>query len=270
MPVQSRRNLRVTRGKKGTRKRTKRVTRTAKSSGGARKRSVTHKTHKTHKTRSGKGKRNRKRRTRVRRGRGAACSRPRVDSAERIVTPSEQTNTPGFRPVRVDNDATPETAEAELMPEDLPLPPGAMRVPSINPNADLPSAIAAPAPPLTGEVVSANAPATTNDTMPTATTIPPATRSDKRPKRSSVKMIMDFPEYRVLRVSPLRQEIEDALANYVHHPNYQDPFGVHPRGVDNQLWQLVMGWYSEGGSAPDAVDQLLRALRSPRNAVIAF
>lgn len=244
MPVQSRRNLRVTRGKKGTRKRTKRVTRTAKSSGGARKRSVT---HKTHKTRSGKGKRNRKRRTRVRRGRGAACSRPRVD-----------------------NDATPETAEAELMPEDLPLPPGAMRVPSINPNADLPSAIAAPAPPLTGEVVSANAPATTNDTMPTATTIPPATRSDKRPKRSSVKMIMDFPEYRVLRVSPLRQEIEDALANYVHHPNYQDPFGVHPRGVDNQLWQLVMGWYSEGGSDPDAVDQLLRALRSPRNAVIAF
>ena len=244
MSVQSRRKLSVTRRKKGTRKRTKRVTRTAKSSGGTRKRSVT---HKTRKTRAGKRKGNRKRRTRVRRGRGAACSRPRVD-----------------------NDAAPETAEAELMPEDLPLPPGAMRVPSINPNADLPSAIAAPAPPVTGEVVSADAPATTNGTIPTATTIPPATRSDKRPKRSSVKMIMDFPEYRVLRVSPLRQEIEDALANYVHHPNYQDPFGVHPRGVDNQLWQLVMGWYSEGGSAPDAVDQLLRALRSPRNAVIAF
>ena len=263
MPVQSRRKLRVTRGKKGTRKRTKRVTRTAKSSGGARKRSVTHKTHKTHKTRSGKGKRNRKRRTRVRRGRGAACSRPRVDSAERI-------DTPGFRSVRVDSDATPEAAEAQLMPEDLPLPPGAMRVPATNLNADLPSAIAAPAPPLTGEMMSVDASATTNDTIPTATTIPPATRSDKRPKRSSVKMIMDFPEYRVLRVSPLRQEIEDALANYVHHPNYQDPFGVHPRGVDNQLWQLVMGWYSEGGSDPDAVVQLLHALRSPRNAVIAF
>jgi hypothetical protein len=83
-------------------------------------------------------------------------------------------------------------------------------------------------------------------------------------------MIMNFPDYRVLRVSPRRQEIEDAMTNYVHHPNYQDPFGVHPRGVDNQLWQLVMGWYSEGGSDPDAVVQLLHALRSPRNAVIAI
>lgn len=267
MSIQSRRKSRVTRRKKSTRKRTKRVTRSTRSCGGTRKKVMT---HKTGKTRSGKRKRNRTKRGRVRRGRGAACSRPRVDSAERIVTPSEQTNVPGFRSVQVNNDTTTDTAEAELMPEDLPLPPGAMRVPATNLNADLPSAIAAPAPPLTGEMMSVDASATTNDTIPTATTIPPATRSDKRPKRSSVKMIMDFPEYRVLRVSPLRQEIEDALANYVHHPNYQDPFGVHPRGVDNQLWQLVMGWYSEGGSAPDAVDQLLRALRSPRNAVIAF
>ena len=231
MSTQSDRRMRVTRRKKSTRKGPRRVTK--KMAG-----------RKRQKTRTRGRKR---RRTRVRRGRGAACSRPRVDI-----------------------DATPETTEAQLMPEDLPLPPGAMRVPATNLNADLPSAIAAPAPPLTGEMVSADAHATTNDAIPTATTIPPATKLNKRPKRSSVEMIMNFPEYRVLRVSPRRQEIEDALANYVHHPNYQDPFGVHPRGVDNQLWQLVMGWYSEGGSDPDAVVQLLHALRSPRNAVIAF
>ena len=231
MSTQSDRRMRVTRRKKSTRKGPRRVTK--KMAG-----------RKRQKTRTRGRKR---RRTRVRRGRGAACSRPRVDI-----------------------DATPETTEAQLMPEDLPLPPGAMRVPATNLNADLPSAIAAPAPPLTGEMASADAHATTNDTIPMATTIPPATKLNKRPKRGSIEMIMTFPEYRVLRVSPRRQEIEDALANYVHHPNYQDPFGVHPRGVDNQLWQLVMGWYSEGGSDPDAVDQLLRALRSPRNAVIAF
>ena len=231
MSTQSDRRMRVTRRKKSTRKGPRRVTK--KMAG-----------RKRQKTRTRGRKR---RRTRIRRGRGAACSRPRVDI-----------------------DATPETTEAQLMPEDLPLPPGAMRVPATNLNADLPSAIAAPAPPLTGEMVSADAHATTNDAIPTATTIPPATKLNKRPKRSSIEMIMTFPEYRVLRVSPRRQEIEDALANYVHHPNYQDPFGVHPRGVDNQLWQLVMGWYSEGGSDPDAVVQLLHALRSPRNAVIAF
>ena len=231
MSTQSDRRMRVTRRKKSTRKGPRRVTK--KMAG-----------RKRQKTRTRGRKR---RRTRVRRGRGAACSRSRVDI-----------------------DATPETTEAQLMPEDLPLPPGAMRVPATNLNADLPSAIAAPAPPLTGEMVSADAHATTNDAIPTATTIPPATKLNKRPKRSSVEMIMNFPDYRVLRVSPRRQEIEDAMTNYVHHPNYQDPFGVHPRGVDNQLWQLVMGWYSEGGSDPDAVVQLLHALRSPRNAVIAI
>ena len=265
MGLQTDRRMRVARRKKSTRKGPRRGARSVKSNTNRRatKKMAGRRRQKTSKAQKARTRGRNRRRTRVRRGRGAACSRPRVDSAERI-------DTPGFRSVRVDSDATPETTEAQLMPEDLPLPPGAMRVPATNLNADLPSAIAAPAPPLTGEMASADAHATTNDTIPMATTIPPATKLNKRPKRGSIEMIMTFPEYRVLRVSPRRQEIEDALANYVHHPNYQDPFGVHPRGVDNQLWQLVMGWYSEGGSDPDAVDQLLRALRSPRNAVIAF
>lgn len=156
------------------------------------------------------------------------------------------------------------------MPEDLPLPPGSLRVPAISPNADLPSAAAAPAPPITGERMSENAPVSTTGTIPTATTIPRAKKRDAHPSRSMINFIMEFPDYRVLRESLLRQEIQDAMAEYVHHPNYIDPFGQHPRGVDDQLFQLVMGWYSEIGSDPNAVRYLLEALRSPRDEEIGF
>ena len=187
----------------------------------------------------------RKRRTRSRRGRGAACSRPRVDS-----------------------EVTEDTVEAEPMPENLPLPPGSVRVPAVDPNTDLPSAVAAPAPLVTGETLNTGASLATNDAVPVATDI---TRSKyPTPSRGTVQGIMGFPEYDILRTDPRSEEIRDAMANYIYHPNYFDTFGAPSRDVDEQLFNLVMGWYSENASDPNAIDYLLYALRSPRHEEIGF
>ena len=218
--------------KKSTRKETMRVPRSAKPSRRARKRAVM---KKTRKKRTTKGKINRKRRTRVLRGRGSQCSRPQVVDA----------------------------VDAEPMPENLPLPPDTIRVSAMDPHADLPYAVATSPPPLTGNTVTASAPATNGS-------IPRAINLDKHPSRNTVRGIMNFPEYMVLRVSPKRQQIEHAMKNYVYHPNYYETFGENPRNVDDQLFRLVMGWYSEEGSSPYAVDHLLSALTSPRDEEIGF
>ena len=219
--------------KKNTRKETMRVPRSAKPSRRARKRAVM---KKTRKKRTTKGKINRKkRRTRVLRGRGSQCSRPQVVDA----------------------------VDAEPMPENLPLPPDTIRVSAMDPHADLPYAVATSPPPLTGNTVTASAPATNSS-------IPRAINLDKHPSRNTVRDIMNFPEYMVLRVSPKRQQIEHAMKNYVYHPNYYDTHGGNPRNVDDQLFRLVMGWYSEEGSSPYAVDHLLSALTSPRDEEIGF
>jgi hypothetical protein len=133
----------------------------------------------------------------------------------------------------------------------------------MDPHADLPYAVAASPPPLTGDTVTASAPAT-NGSIPTAINL------DKHPSRNTVRGIMNFPEYMVLRVSPKRQQIEHAMKNYVYHPNYYETFGGKSRNVDDQLFRLVMGWYSEEGSSPYAVDHLLSALTSPRDEEIGF
>ena len=219
--------------KKSTRKETMRVARSAKPSRRDRKRAVM---KKTRKKRTTKGKINRKkRRTRVLRGRGSQCSRPQVVDA----------------------------VDAEPMPENLPLPPDTIRVSAMDPHADLPYAVATSPPPLTGNTVTASAPATNSS-------IPRAINLDKHPSRNTVRNIMNFPEYMVLRVSPKRQQIEHAMKNYVYHPNYYDTHGGNPSNVDDQLFRLVMGWYSEEGSSPYAVDHLLSALTSPRDEEIGF
>jgi hypothetical protein len=137
----------------------------------------------------------------------------------------------------------------------------------MDPHADLPYAVATSPPPLTGNTVTASAPATNGS-------IPRAINLDKHPSRNNVRGIMNFPEYMVLRVSPKRQQIEHAMKNYVYHPNYYETFGENPRNnprnVDDQLFRLVMGWYSEEGSSPHAVDHLLSALTSPRDEEIGF
>ena len=176
------------------------------------------------------------RRTRVRRGNGVGCSRER-----------EQVD-----PVR-----------AEPMPDDLPLPPGARRIQAMDLHAELPSAVASPPSLLTGEPVNTDTPAINGYT-------PRAINLDKHPSSKLVKSIMNFPDYMVLRVSPHRRQIEDAMLKYVYHPNYYDTFGADPRNVDDQLWRLVMGWYSEEGSSPLAVNRLLSALRSPQGDEIGF
>ena len=203
MSQQSRRRSRIVRRKKSTRKRTNRVSRTTKSNRRTGKRAVARKTR----TR-------RRARTRVRRGRGPACSRPRVDS-----------------------DVASETAEAEPMPENLPLPSGATRVAAMSQYADLPQAVTESASPKT-EIVGEEAAAAETDMLPIATSLPrkPTPKLVRHPKPDMVETIMNFPDYRILRESPKREEIKDAMLNYVYHPNYFDPFEVHPRNVNDQLW----------------------------------
>ncbi len=157
------------------------------------------------------------------------------------------------------------------MPENLPLPPGAIRVAATSQYADLPQANTELAFPQT-DIVGEEASVAETDMLPTAVSLPrkPAPKLVRHPKPDMVESIMNFPDYRILRESPKREEIKDAMSNYVYHPNYFDPFGVHPRNVTDQLWQLVMGWYSEGGSDPGGIDQLLYALNSPREEEIGF
>tara|TARA_Y200000002_G_scaffold380142_1_gene390959 strand:+ start:715 stop:1422 length:708 start_codon:yes stop_codon:yes gene_type:complete len=170
------------------------------------------------------------------------------------------------------DDSNPDPVVAEIMQDNVPLPPGAQRFPTIqypSASAEIPT-------------VSTEISLDTNDIPDLQARVVDRYNSKLYNTKLGLALVYHFYDtiYDAGKIEEDTEEIElelvDALKNYVYHVNYFDPYNSERNGNRNkigsdyelyhQLKNLINAWINEDGE----IEQLLEMLRSDPYAEIRF